>query len=116
MKFEPGDSYFVDDNTEITDLLDAPEDANFDAVLTDLDGYHPEGEEGKRIVNDKSQKAYYILEGTGIIFAGDKEHEVSEGEMVHISEGTSHALQGDFKAIIITSPPFNPEDEELIEK
>ncbi|MFB6099710.1 MAG: cupin domain-containing protein [Candidatus Nanohalobium sp.] len=113
MKFQPSNSYFVDDNTEITDLFDAPQDSNFDAVLSEVDGYHPEGEKGKRIFNERSQKGYYILEGEGKLFVGEETHNVEEGDYVYVPEKTLHALEGSLKALIITSPPFNPEDEEL---
>lgn len=113
MKFTEGDSYFVDDNTEITDLFEAPEDANFDSVISEVDGYHPEGDREKKIFNERSQKAYYVLSGKGRIHVGEEVHEVSEGEFVYVPEKTGHALEGDFKALIVTSPPFDPEDEEL---
>ncbi len=113
MKFEEGDSYFVDDSTEITDLFEAPEDANFDSVLSKVDGYHPEGDKDRKIFNERSQKAYYILNGEGKIHVGEETHEVEKGEFVFVPEETGHALEGEFKALIITSPPFDPEDEEL---
>jgi len=113
LKFTEGDSYFVDENTEITDLFEAPEDANFDSVISEIKGYHPEDEEGEKIFNERSQKAYYVLQGKGKIHVGEKIHEVREGEFVYVPEKTPHALEGMFKALIITSPPFDPEDEEL---
>ncbi|MFB6174736.1 MAG: cupin domain-containing protein [Candidatus Nanohalobium sp.] len=113
MKFTEGDSYFVDDNTQITDLLEAPEDGNFDSVIGEVDGYHPAGDERKKIFNENSQKGYYILEGDGKIYVGNEVHEVEKGDFVLVPEKTNHALEGDFKALIVTSPPFDPEDEEL---
>lgn len=112
MKFQPGDSYFVDDNTEITDLFDAPEDAEYDAVLTEVDGYHPEG--GKKILNHRSDKSYYILEGEGKISVGEKTHSVTEGDFIYVPSEEKHSLEGKFRALIITGPPFDPEDEELV--
>jgi len=113
VKFTESDSYFVDDNTEITDLFEAPEGANFDSVISEVDGYHPDGDRGKKIFNKRSQKGYYVLEGEGKIFVGDEVHEVEKGEFVFVPEKTEHALEGEFKALIVTSPPFDPEDEEL---
>lgn len=113
MKFSEGDSYFVDENTEITDLFEAPEEANFDSVISEVDGYHPEGDRDKKIFNERSQKAYYILGGEGEISVGDEIHEVNKGEFVFVPEKTEHSLEGSFRALIVTSPPFDPEDEEL---
>lgn len=115
MKFTEGDSYFVDDNTEITNLFDAPEDSNFDSVICEVDGYHPANNDRKKIFNENSQKAYYILEGSGRIFVGEETFSVEEGEFINVSEETVHALEGEFKALILTSPPFNPEDEKFVE-
>lgn len=113
MKFDEGDSYFVDENTEITDLFEAPEGAKFDSVISKIDGYHPEGDRDRKIFNEKSQKAYYILKGEGMIHVAEEIYEVNKGDFVFVPEQTGHALEGNFKALIITSPPFNPEDEEL---
>ena len=113
MKFSEGDSYFVDSNTEITDLFEAPEGANFDSVISEVEGYHPDGDSEKKIFNERSQKAYYVLEVEGKIFVGDEVHEIEKGEFVFVPQKTEHALEGKFKALIVTSPPFDPEDEEL---
>ena len=113
MKFSEGDSYFVDENTEITDLFEAPEGYNFDSVISKVAGYHPEGDRDKKIFNERSQKGYYILEGEGEISVGDEIHEVTGGEFVFVPEKTEHSLEGNFRALIVTSPPFDPEDEEL---
>ena len=113
MKFTEGESYFVDDNTEITDLFEATEDANLDSVICDVNGYHPKTDDRKKIYNKRSQKNYYILQGEGKIFVEEETHKVSEGDFVYVPEDTGHALEGKFKALIVTTPPYNPEDEEL---
>lgn len=115
MKFTEGDSYFVDENTEITDLFDAGENSSFDSVVFDINGYHPADTGRKKILNDNSQKAYYILEGKGKIFVGGNVFEVEEGNFINVLKKTPHALEGVFKALIVTSPPFNPEDEKYVE-
>lgn len=113
MKFTEGDSYFVDDKTEITDLFEAPDESNFDSVICEVDGYHPADTTRKKFVNEESQKAYYILEGEGTIFVGDENLSVEKGEFVNVPTATPHALEGSFKAIIITSPPYNPDNERI---
>lgn len=113
MKFTEGDSYFVDGNTEITDLFEAPDKSNFDSVICEVDGYHPADTSRKKIVNEESQKAYYILEGEGAIFVGDEKIQVKEGEFINVPVSAHHALEGSFKAIIITSPPYNTDNERI---
>ena len=113
MKFTEGESYFVDDNTEITDLFEAPEESDFDSVICEVDGYHPANSGRKRFVNEESQKAYYILEGEGKIYVGDNKFSVKKGEFINVPKKTPHALEGIFKSIIVTSPPYNPENERI---
>lgn len=115
MKFEPGDSYKVDENTEITDLFEAPEDANYDSVICEVDGRHPV-EEGRGFYNEKNQKSYFVLNGSGKIHVGEEIHRVEKGDWIYVPEETFHALEGDFRALIVTSPPFNPENEKIVEK
>ena len=115
MKFTEGDSYSVDENTEITDLFDPEGGSNFDSVICEIDGYHPADTGRKKIFNERSQKAYYVLEGSGKIFMGEETFEVKQGDFVNVSRKTPHALEGEFKALIVTSPPFNPEDERHVE-
>lgn len=98
----------------MTELFDAPGGSNFDAVISEVEGYHPAETGRKKIVNENSQKAYYVLEGRGKIFVGEEVFDVEEGELVNVPEKKLHALEGDLKVLIVTSPPFNPEDEELV--
>ena len=67
MKFTEGDSYFVDDNTEITDLFKAPEESNFDSVICEVDGYHPADTGRKKIVNEESQKNIFMKAREGYL-------------------------------------------------
>ena len=115
MKFQEGNLFKPDKNTEITELFDPPEGSKSDAVVMNLDGHHP-ADEGKRIVNVRSQKNYYILEGSGTFYVGKKEHTVEEGDFVHVQENTEHAMEGEMTALIFTCPPFNPENENLVNK
>ncbi|MFO7794297.1 MAG: cupin domain-containing protein [Candidatus Nanohaloarchaea archaeon] len=110
MKFEPKESNLVDKNTEITSLFDK-EDANFDAVISKVDGYHPE--EGEKVINEESERAYYVLEGEGTIYVRDNDFSVSSGDLIFIEKGKGHALEGDIRTLVITSPPFNPENERI---
>ena len=115
MKYGEADSYLVDENTKITDLSDAPESSNFDSVICEVDGYHPAESGGKKIFNSRNQKTYYILEGNGEIHIDGDKVQVQEGEFVNVPKQTPHSLEGSFRALIVTSPPFDPEDEKLVE-
>lgn len=58
---------------------------------------------------------YYILEGQGTLEVGGDELELSPGLMVRIDPGTVHRGRGDFKALIVGVPAWDPEDEHFPE-
>lgn len=95
----------VDDALTIHELF-AGEDFAFSCVAADLDGDHPP------VVNHESDRAYYVLSGTGTVTAGDEEHDVGQGDLVTIPAGTPHGVEGDLRYLVITAPPFDPANEE----
>lgn len=110
MKFEPGETNPIDENTDITSLF-SKEDANFDTVISEVYGYHPE--EGEKVINEESERAYYVIEGEGLIHVEDESFSVNSGDLVFVEKGKCHALEGELKTLVITSPPFRPENERI---
>lgn len=94
----------VDAAMEIADLFSDPE-APFDLVAATLDGAHG------RYVNEGNEKAYFILEGQGMVFLDDKAYPVKAMDFVAIPKGVSHGIKGQLKFLILCSPPFNPARE-----
>lgn len=94
----------VDSYLGINDLFSEPT-ASFDLVVGSLNGPH-----GKYI-NKKSDKAYLILEGNGMVHVGNEMVEVGPMDFVYIPKGTPHGIKGEIKFLIITSPPFDPQNE-----
>jgi len=58
-----------------------------------------------------SERAYYILEWE-LIIDGQR---AKEGDVVFISANTKYNFKGNFKAILINSPPFKIENETTIQ-
>lgn len=96
----------IDKFFEIKDLF-SDHNAKFDIVYGDLNGPH-----GK-FINNQSDKAYFILEGNGIVFIDNDTIDVEPMDFIYISKGSQHGLKGKIKFLIITSPPFNPEHESV---
>jgi len=94
----------VDKCFEITDMSTNTE-AKFDLVIGNLDGTH-----GK-VINHVSDKGYFILKGNGEVYIGDKIIQVSPYDFVFIPKDTAHGIKGKLEFIIISSPPFKPENE-----
>lgn len=61
---------------------------------------------------------YYILDGKGIIWVGDKKLSVGRDTLVEIKPGVNHKLRNTGKFLlshlVISNPPFNPADVVLI--
>ena len=97
----------VDEDLTIHELL-ADDTMSFDLVLATLTGGHP------RVVNRVSDRAYYILSGTGNVFVGGESLAVEPGDTIRIRKGTPHSISGHLSYLIVTSPPFSPENEQVL--
>lgn len=97
----------VDNNTLILDygLKGLPHDL----VVMDLDGKHGS------FINKKSTKTYYVLSGVARFSVETEEKTVEAGDVISVLPGQKHAMSGKMKALVISAPPFDPADEELIQ-
>ena len=101
----------VDENTEIAGLFDADEGQRFDAVISRVERRHPA--EGGMIFNERSQRGYYVINGQGKIHVDNETCEVEVSDFVFVPRETAHAVEGELRLLVVTSPPFDPEDEEV---
>ncbi|WP_420640506.1 cupin domain-containing protein [Candidatus Leptofilum sp.] len=65
-------------------------------------------------INNRSDRAYYILNGNGKVTVGEEIFDVGKDDLVIIPSGFAHGLVGDLEFLIITAPAFDPADEESI--
>ncbi|MEW6295699.1 MAG: hypothetical protein AB1467_05425 [Candidatus Diapherotrites archaeon] len=61
--------------------------------------------------NTRSDRAYYILKGKLTVRKGNKKFMAKKGELIFIPKNTEYTFEGTFKAILINSPAFRPQDE-----
>ncbi len=99
----------IDENLAINDILSDP-NAAFDFVIANLNGDHP------FVINKISDRAYFILSGSGEVRVANNRYNVKKDDFIFIPKNTIHTIKGNLKYIIITSPPFNPANEEIIKK
>ncbi len=61
-----------------------------------------------RVVNDDSDRVYYIVSGSGRFLVGEgREAEaVSEGDVVFIPEKTAYELEGEMTYLVMNGPAF----------
>lgn len=65
------------------------------------------------MMNKKSTKTYCITQGVGTFTIDEKHYEVEAGDIISARPNSWLNIKGqNLKALIITNPPFNPEDEE----
>ena len=94
----------VDPSLEIVPLFDGT-DFKFDVALGILNGDH-----GSRI-NRVSDRIYFILKGSLSVQVGSDTFEVSAHDTIVIPAGTSHGISGSGEYLVVTAPPFSPENE-----
>lgn len=97
----------IDDALTIESLFDGRNFA-FDAVIGVLQGEHP------TVINHVSDRAYFILKGAVSIQVGDVVHEANMHDLVVVPKETEHSLHGAAEYLIITAPPFAPENETVV--
>jgi mannose-6-phosphate isomerase-like protein (cupin superfamily) len=61
-------------------------------------------------------ECYVVLEGSGEMILESKRYPVEPGDVIYIPPRVPHALRGDMEIVNIVSPPFDPEDEHVIEE
>lgn len=97
----------IDDALTIYDMFNG-DNFKFDFVIAELNGDHP------YLINKVSDRVYYFLEGKVKVTVGDEVYDCVKDDLVIIPKNTRHGLTGKAKYIIITSPPFSPENEEVL--
>ena len=69
---------------------------------------------GETHYHERTEEIYYVLEGEGFIELDGKAHEIRPGTAIYIPIGVRHRGRGDFAAVIVTHPAFDPEDEIVV--
>ncbi|MCP4642769.1 MAG: cupin domain-containing protein [bacterium] len=72
--------------------------------------------EAKKHYHKVLHEHYIVLEGSGEVELGDERVPVEAGDVIAIPPGTPHALRGHFEIINVVTPPFDSEDEYVVEE
>ncbi|MFW6107131.1 MAG: cupin domain-containing protein [bacterium] len=68
-------------------------------------------QDSRRHYHKHTTEFYYILEGGGTLEVGGDALDLRPGLLVRIDPRTPHRGHGDFKALIVGVPAWDPEDE-----
>jgi len=66
------------------------------------------------IIEHKCDFIYYVLEGDGYFEINNVKDNFSKGNLVIIPHGSKFTYKGKAKFLLVTSPPFYPEQEETL--
>ena len=108
MIFKAGEvpTHQIDDQMSIVQYSSSEHSKKFNVVKGILTGKHG------LTTNHRSDRAYFILRGSGEASVGEDKFEVGKDDLVIIPSGYAHGLKGDMEFLIITAPAFDPADEE----
>ncbi len=62
----------------------------------------------------RTTQIYHIVAGEGSFAIGRERFDLSPGVTVYVPPGVEHGGDGDFTAIVICAPPFDPEDQIVV--
>ena len=76
-----------------------------------IDGRHP------RVVNQTSDRVYYVLDGSGRFQVGDGVPwgEVAAGDFVFVPRGTPYEFEGEMRYLVMNGPAFRAGSDEVLE-
>ena len=70
-----------------------------DELFVDIYCFRP-GQEQSPHTHAESEKVYHVLEGTATVLAGETEHRLQPGEIIHIPKGEPHGLRNDTDGVV----------------
>lgn len=62
----------------------------------------------------QTSEIYHILDGAGTLEVGEERCDLAPGVTVYVPTGLKHGGDGDFTAIVICVPPFDPDDQIVV--
>ena len=66
------------------------------------------------LIQHKSEFTYYILEGDGYFTINNRRQPVTRGDLAVIPPNTKYTFGGRLKMLLINTPHYSPDQEEII--
>lgn len=89
----------------VDNYFDESVDIGYSVVQTHLNGKHPV------MLNKLSNRTYFLIDGHATFLIDGKTVELKKNEMLVIEKNTKYSFEGEFDAILIDCPKFNPQDD-----
>ena len=101
--------YEISNEFKFFEYLSKATSTQFSVLRVTLSGIH------SKVKNIVSERIYYVLDGQGEIAVGEENYQVKAGDLVFVKPNEIHGLTGNMEYLVITSPPYTPENEITIE-
>lgn len=108
--YDESKSIEVEKGYVVDNYLNKDANMGYSVVRTYLDGKHP------YMKNICSNRTYYLMNGNAVFYVNSKEIELKSGEMLVIPKNTKYAFKGQFDAILIDHPAFDPQNDIIYEE
>lgn len=102
-KQEEGQTRNISNSYSILNLLTAKDSNNISIAISTATDH-------KETTQTTSERAYFVLEGSIIV----NDSIANKGDIILIPANTKYTFEGNFKALLINSPPFKKENESII--
>ncbi|MCK4730136.1 MAG: cupin domain-containing protein [Candidatus Aenigmarchaeota archaeon] len=97
----------INENYQVTNFLTKEISENLSLAVSEATNH------SETTKNTRSDRIYYVFEGKLIVKKDNKEFAAESGDIIFIPKNTKYCFEGTFKAILINTPPFNPQDEQI---
>jgi mannose-6-phosphate isomerase-like protein (cupin superfamily) len=66
------------------------------------------------LIQHKSEFNYYVIEGSGYFIISGQKQSVALGDLIVLPPNTKYTFGGKLKMLLIVTPHYSPEQEEVI--
>lgn len=103
--FNKDNSFIAEPGYIIDNYITANDGLGYSLVRTHLNGRHP------LMKNTSSHRTYYFIFGSAKFYVGKEVFELTSGEMMTIPKNTKYSFEGNFEALLLSVPAFNPAED-----
>lgn len=109
VKKEEGDEREISESYQVKNFITKESSEKVSLAVSEAD------EHSETTKNVRSDRIYYVLEGKLVIKDDKGKYTAEPGDVIYIPKDTKYHFKGTFKAVLINSPAFDPEDEKIAE-
>jgi mannose-6-phosphate isomerase-like protein (cupin superfamily) len=109
IKLEKSSSKEVEKGYVVDNYFNNEINIGYSMVQTHLNGKHP------TMLNKSSNRTYFFIDGSAEFVVDGKIVNVKKDDMLVIKKNTKYSFRGNFDAILVDCPRFNPADDVIFD-